>query len=160
MKKKKAPKKTTKHKPEVTSAKPNYLAFPLEVLPKSFDKPTSKEISFIREIIKKMNLPTKEYFNKDITIELSCYLENTNVKPVLIADVYTKIFRGIIFQKEAQLKGMNVKVMDIKTDPFNKEGRPFVGVVVRKTKKYTKEELDEKGRRYKELLKEIKDLGA
>ncbi len=158
MKKKKSIKETTKHKPKVTPAKPNYLAFALEVLPKSFEKTTSKEISFIKEIVKRMNL-SKEYFKEDLTIELTCFLDDISINTTQIINFYTTLLQGIVFKKESQLMSITIKKVDVKTDPFNK-GRPFVGIVIRKVKKYTKEELTEKEKRYGEIKSEIKDLGG
>ncbi|MBU3907347.1 MAG: hypothetical protein KKA64_03795 [Nanoarchaeota archaeon] len=110
----------------------DYLAFPIEVLPKSFKKLTSKEKTFIRQVITKTQFPgMKRFFNDEIKIVLSCYLGDLSANILDISESVISILDKITFNNSNQIKELKVEIIDAKKDPYNDE-RPFIGVVVRK----------------------------
>ena len=107
------------------------LAFPLEVLPSSFEKQKKEELEFIRKLIKRMNiLKIKEYYNLDLNLELSCYLENTNVSINDITNFIFSVLEGTVFKHRNQIKILNIKIIDVLKDKYN--DKPFIGIVARK----------------------------
>ena len=110
------------------------LAFPIEVLPKSFKKLKPEEKNFIRQVLIKTQFPgMKRFLNDKIKITLSCYLEDLSVNIVDLSKSVISILDKIIFNSSDQIRELKVEVIDVKKDPYN-DGRPFVGVVVRKWK--------------------------
>src|SRR3989344_7065627 len=108
------------------------LAFPIEVLPKSFKKLKPEEKNFIRQVLIKTQFPgMKRFLNDKIKITLSCYLEDLSVNIVDLSKSVISILDKIIFNSSDQIRELKVEVIDVKKDPYN-DGRPFVGVVVRK----------------------------
>ena len=72
----------------------DYLAFPIDVLPKSFKKLTSKEKNFIRQVLIKTQFPgMKRFFNDKIKITLSCYLEDLSVNILDISKTLIPLLR-------------------------------------------------------------------
>ena len=110
------------------------LAFPIEVLPKSFKKLKPEEKNFIRQVLIKTQFPgMKRFLNDKIKITLSCYLEDLSVNIVDLSKSVISILDKIIFNSSDQIRELKVEVIDVKKDPYN-DGRPCVGVVVRKWK--------------------------
>ncbi len=109
----------------------NLLAFPLEVLPNSFEKPKKDELEFIRKLIKRMNiLKIKEYYNLNLNLELSCYLENTNVSIKDITNFIFSVLEGTVFKHRNQVKILNIKIIDVLKDRYN--DKPYIGIVARR----------------------------
>ena len=112
----------------------DYLAFPIEVLPKSFKKLKSEEKNFIRQVLIKTQFSgMKRFLNDKIKITLSCYLEDLSVNILDISESVISILDKITFNNSNQIKELKVEIIDVKKDPYNDE-RPFIGVVVRKMK--------------------------
>lgn len=109
----------------------NHLAFPLEIIPNSFKKLDKKEKKFIREIIFRMGVTKKEYFNEKLKLKLDCYLEDTKVNLKDINKTMILLLEGIIFKKKEQIKEIETEIHDITNDSYN-DGRPFIGIVVKK----------------------------
>ncbi|MBU3913292.1 MAG: hypothetical protein KKE50_04325 [Nanoarchaeota archaeon] len=112
----------------------DYLAFPMEVLPKSFKKLKPKEKNFIRQVLVKTQFPDmKRFLNDKIKITLSCYLEDLSVNILDISESVISILDKITFNNSNQIKELKVEIIDVKKDSYN-DGRPFIGVVVKKHK--------------------------
>ena len=108
------------------------LTFPIEVLPKSFKKLKPREKNFIRQVLIKTQFPgMKRFLNDKIKITLSCYLEDLSVDILDISESVISILDKITFNNSNQIKELNVEIIDVKKDLYN-DGRPFIGVVVRK----------------------------
>ena len=71
------------------------------------------------------------FFNDKIKITLSCYLDDLSVNILDISESVISILDKIIFNNPDQIKELKVEIIDVKKDPYN-DGRPFVGVVVKK----------------------------
>ena len=75
--------------------------FPLEILPKNFSNIKKGEISFIRKTLIKRNVPKiRKYFNLKISLDIDCYLLNSDV---CIEDVIKFVFsvlEGIAFKNK------------------------------------------------------------
>ena len=118
------------------------LAFPIEVLPKSFKKLKPEEKNFIRQVLIKTQFPgMKRFLNDKIKITLSCYLEDLSVNILDISESVISILDKITFNNSDQIKELKVEIIDVKKDPYN-DGRPFIGVVVTK---YVTEKGKDKG---------------
>lgn len=109
----------------------NHLAFPLEVIPRSFKKLDKKEKEFIREIISRMGVAKKEYFNEKLKLKIDCYLEDYKVNLKDINKTVISLLGGIIFKKREQIREIKTEIHNVASDPCN-DGRPFIGIVVKK----------------------------
>jgi len=123
------PSKSSINPDKVYTASP---AFTLDVLPKNFSSVKKEEILFIRNIVKKMNIPLlKEHYTLKLDLEIECYLLNSEVSADDIARFIFQVLEGTAFKSKKSIKSMSVKINNSKKDPYNKN-QNFIGIVLRK----------------------------
>ncbi len=135
------------------------MPFTIVCLPHLLNKLSNEDIDFLKITIKQNGVDFRGYFNKELSLELSCYLSDTNVDITKLSENVIKIIEGIAFKHRRQIKKLDIFIKDIKSDPFN-SGSPFIGVVLREIKKLTKEETQEKRAKFNQIMDSLKELGA
>ena len=97
-----------------TNKNRDYVAFPIEVLPKSFKKVKPKEKSFIRKVIKSMKiLNLNKIYNEDIEMSLSFYLEDTSQNILEIYSLVIELLERIAFKSSKQIKKIKVEIKSL-----------------------------------------------
>lgn len=137
--------------------KTNSMPFSIDSLPKNLNNLNKEDIDFLKKIVKQKGLNFKDYLNKEVSLELSCYLKNTKVDISKLNENILEVLEGIVFKNRIQVKNLNIFIKDIEKDPFN-SGSPFIGIVLRKIRKPTNEEIQNKRSQFEQIISNIREL--
>ncbi|MEK6906034.1 MAG: hypothetical protein AABW81_00240 [Nanoarchaeota archaeon] len=138
---------------------PEYLAFPIEIIPNSFKKSDKEIIKLMQKYPKKRLKKAKsDFYNENVVLELECKLNNTGDSLEKIKQFVLDILEGSILKSRKQVKGVKIEVSNIKGDPLNYPGSydlPFIGVIMKKHLELTEEEVKKKRINFNDKMKEI-----
>jgi len=148
-----------KNKEKTKIEKPEYLAFPIELIPNSFKKEDKEIISLMHKYLKKKLVKSKDdFYNENVILELECKLQNTNDSLDKIRKFVLEVLEGSVLKNRKQIKGIKIEISDINKDQFNYTGAytlPFIGVVMRKNLVLNEEEIKNKRADFNDKMREI-----
>lgn len=130
------------------------IAFPIEAIPKSFKNFIKKEKDIIKLMIKKKGFVFKDCFNKNLKLEIDCYLKNDSYELIEIINWTYWLLEGFAFKDRKQIKELKIFVKDVKKDPFNSDGQPFIGIVVKTLKKFNKQEFIKRKNEFEKTVRQ------
>ncbi len=134
------------------------LPFAIE-LPYNLSKISNIDIHFFRKTLENKRIKSNWFFNKELFVELSCYLNSTNTDILRLGDIVLQILEGLAFKNRIQIKKLDILIKDIKKDPFNRCS-PFIGVVLREIKELTEKEIQEKRIKYDLAIGGLNESGV
>jgi len=139
--------------------KPEYLAFTIDLLPKSFKKTDKEVLSLMKKFLKKKLWKANEdFYNETVTLKISCYLENINESLDKIKRFVLDILEGSLLKSKKQVAGIKIQIENINKDLFNYYGKyttPYIGVTMKRFNEPTDEQVKEKSEEFQNTLREM-----